>query len=145
LQAVGYGFLPLVAGTWGAFVLIPIEGAGRPGVWPIQSTLISRLTPTARRHAAFAQQRVTMNLGIGLGGLVAGGIAIVGNPSTFTVLFVLDALTFLAYVAVLAFVPDPGVPEEELGDTPATYAAVLKHKTFLGLWTLNFMFVAAGY
>jgi MFS family permease len=145
LQAVGYGLLPLVREPWEAFVLIAIEGAGSAGFWPSQSTLLSRLTPTARRHAAFAQQRVTMNLGIGLGGLVAGGIAIVGNPTTFTVLFVLDALTFLAYVGVLAFVPDPGVPEEEIGDAPASYGAVLRHKTFLGLWTLNFMFVAAGY
>ena len=101
-----------------AFVLIAIEGAGSAGFWPSQSTLISRLTPAARRHAAFAQQRVTMNLGIGLGGLAAGLIAVVGNPMTFTVLFVLDALTFLAYVGVLAFVPDPGVPEDEVGDTP---------------------------
>jgi MFS family permease len=145
LQAVGYGLLPLVREPWEAFVLIAIEGAGSAGFWPSQSTLISRLTPAARRHAAFAQQRVTMNLGIGLGGLVAGWIAIVGDPSTFTVLFVLDALTFLAYVGVLAFVHDPGVRPDELGDSPATYAAVLRHKTFLGLWTLNFLFVAAGY
>jgi MFS family permease len=145
LQAVGYGFLPLVREPWEAFVLIAIEGAGSAGFWPSQSTLISRLTPAARRHAAFAQQRVTMNLGIGLGGLAAGWIAVVGNPTTFTVLFVLDAVTFLAYVGVLAFVRDPGVPEDEVGDKPATYAAVLRHKTFLGLWTLNFMFVAAGY
>jgi len=145
LQAIGYGFLPLVRVPWEAFVLIAIEGAGSAGFWPSQSTLISRLTPAARRHAAFAQQRVTMNLGIGLGGLAAGLIAVVGNPTTFTILFVLDAVTFLAYVGVLAFVPDPGVPEDEVGDTPATYAVVLRHKTFLGLWTLNFMFVAAGY
>jgi len=145
LQAVGYGFLPLVREPWEAFVLIAIEGAGSAGFWPSQSTLISRLTPAARRHAAFAQQRVTMNLGIGLGGLVAGLIAVVGNPTTFTILFVLDALTFLAYVGVLAFVHDPGVPDDEVGDRPATYAAVLRHKTFLGLWTLNFLFVAAGY
>ena len=145
LQAIGYGLLPLVRVPWEAFVLIAIEGAGSAGFWPSQSTLISRLSPTARRHAAFAQQRVTMNLGIGLGGLAAGLIAVVGDPTTFTVLFVLDALTFLAYVGVLAFVHDPGIPEEEVGDVPATYAAVLRHKTFLGLWTLNFMFVAAGY
>ena len=145
LQAVGYGLLPLVREPWEAFVLIAIEGAGSAGFWPSQSTLISRLTPAARRHAAFAQQRVTMNLGVGLGGLAAGLIAVVGDPTTFTVLFVLDALTFLAYVGVLAFVPDPGVPEDEIGDRPASYAAVLQHKTFLGLWTLNFLFVAAGY
>jgi len=145
LQAIGFGLLPLVREPWEAFVLVAIEGAGSAGFWPSQSTLISRLTPAARRHAAFAQQRVTMNVGIGLGGLTAGWIAVVGNPTTFTVLFVLDALTFPAYVGVLAFVHDPGVAPEEAGDSPASYTAVLRHKTFLGLWTLNFLFVAAGY
>ena len=145
LQAVGFGLLPLVREPWQAFVLVAIEGAGSAGFWPSQSTLISRLTPPARRHAAFAQQRVTMNLGIGLGGLAAGLIAHVHDPTTFTVLFVLDALTFLAYVVVLAFIHDPGVAPEEIGDQPASYAAVVRHKTFLGLWTLNFLFVAAGY
>jgi MFS family permease len=145
LQAVGYGLLPLVREPWEAFALVALEGAGSAGFWPSQSTLISRLTPAARRHAAFAQQRVTMNLGIGLGGLAAGSIARIDDPTTFTVLFVLDALTFLAYVGVLAFVHDPGVAPHEQGEAPASYGAVLRHKTFLGLWTLNFLFVAAGY
>jgi MFS family permease len=121
-----------------------VEGAGSAGFWPSQSTLISRLTPQARRHAAFAQQRVTMNLGIGLGGLAGGQIARVGEPRTFTVLFVLDALTFLVYVLALGVVRDPG--EEQHPDTaPASYGAVFRHKTFMGLWALNFVFVAAGY
>jgi len=144
LQAVGFGLLPLVREPWEAFVLLAIEGVGSSGFWPSQSTLISRLTPPARRHAAFAQQRVTMNLGIGLGGIVGGLIAHVSNPSSFTTLFVLDALTFLAYVVVLWFVHDPGLPAAE-AHAPASYRAVLAHKTFLGLWTLNFLFVAAGY
>ena len=40
-----------------------------------------------------------MNLGIGLGGLAAGQVARVAHPSSFTLLFVLDALTFVVYVA----------------------------------------------
>ena len=43
--------------------------------WPSQSTLLAGLTPAARRHAAFAVQRVSRNLGIGLGGLTGGLIA----------------------------------------------------------------------
>ena len=72
LQAIGFGLLPLVREPWQAFVLIAIEGAGSAGFWPSQSTLLARLTPAARRHAAFAQQRLTMNLGVGLGGIVGG-------------------------------------------------------------------------
>jgi MFS family permease len=144
LQTVGYGLLPLVREPWQAFALMVVEGAGSACFWPSQSTLVSGLTPAARRHAAFAQQRLTMNLGIGLGGLVGGLIAHVRDPHTFTVLLTLDALTFLAYVFVLGFVRDPVVQHDETA-APASYRAVARHKTFVGLWTLNFLFVMAGY
>jgi MFS family permease len=144
LQAVGFGLLPLVRHPWHAFVLLAIEGAGSSGFWPSQSTLVARLTPAARRHAAFAQQRLTMNLGIGLGGLAGGLIAHVSNPRTFTVLFLLDAVTFLGYVGMIALIDDPGVEVDETM-APASYGAVFRDRTFLGLWGLNFLFVSAGY
>ena len=145
MQAVGFGLYPLVRSPWQAFALIAIEGAGSAGFWPSQSTLIARLTPPARRHAAYAQQRVTMNLGIGLGGLTGGLIASVAHPASFTVLFLVDAATFLAYVGVLMLVHDPGVSGDAEADEPASYRAVLRDRLFVRLWTLNFLFVAAGY
>jgi MFS family permease len=145
MQAVGFGLFPLVRSPWHAFALIAIEGAGSAGFWPSQSTLIARLTPAARRHAAYAQQRVTMNLGIGLGGLTGGLIAGVSSPGSFTVLFVIDAATFLAYVAVLAVIPSPPVEAHAAEAHPASYAAVVRDRVFVGLWTLNFLFVTAGY
>jgi MFS family permease len=145
LQGVGFGLFPLVRSPWHAFVLIAIEGAGSAGFWPSQSTLIARLTPPPRRHAAYAQQRVTMNLGIGLGGLTGGLIATVAHPSSFTLLFLIDAVTFLAYVGVLALVHDPGIADEERSETRASYRAVLRDRLFVRLWALNFLFVTAGY
>jgi len=145
MQSVGFALFPLVHHPWQAFLLIAIEGAGSAGFWPSQSTLLARLTPPARRHAAYAQQRVTMNLGIGLGGLVGGVIASVAHPGSFTVLFLVDAATFLAYVGVLFLIHDPGVAEEERSDERASYGAVLRDRLFLGLWGLNFLFVTAGY
>ena len=145
LQSVGFGLLPLVRSPWHAYVLLAIEGIGSAGFWPSQSTLISRLTPSDRLHAAFAQQRVTMNLGVGLGGLVGGFIATVQSPSSFTVLFVLDGLTFLAYVFVLGFIHDPGTTPLAEGESAGSYREVLRDRLFFGLWTLNFLFVAAGY
>ncbi len=145
MQSAGFACFPLVHHPWQAFLLIAIEGAGSAGFWPSQSTLIARLTPSARRHAAYAQQRVTMNLGIGLGGLTGGLIATVSRPSSFTVLFLVDAATFLAYVGVLFLIHDPGVAVEERSDERSSYRAVLRDRLFIGLWTLNFLFVTAGY
>jgi MFS family permease len=144
LQAIGYGLLPLVRTRWQGFTVMVVEGAGSASFWPSQSTLVSALTPATRRHAAFAQQRLTMNLGLGLGGLVGGLIAHVRDPHSFTVLFTLDALTFIAYVFVLGLVRAPVVQRDEAA-APATYAAVARDKTFVGLWTLNFLLVMAGY
>ena len=145
IQAIGFGLLPLVSEPWHAYALLAFEGVGSAAFWPSQSTLISRLTPPARLHAAFAQQRVTMNLGVGLGGLTGGLIASVESPMTFTVLFVLDGLTFLAYFCVLALIRDPGTPPLREGETAGSYRDVLRDRLFLGLWSLNFLFVAAGY
>ncbi len=145
MQSAGFACFPLVHHPWQAFLLIAVEGAGSAGFWPSQSTLIARLTPPARRHAAYAQQRVTMNLGLGLGGLTGGLIATVSDPASFTVLFLVDAATFLAYVGVLLLIHDPGVAAEERSDELSSYRAVLRDRLFVGLWTLNFLFVAAGY
>jgi MFS family permease len=145
IQALGFGLLPLVREPWHAYALLAFEGVGSACFWPSQSTLISRLTPVARRHAAFAQQRVTMNLGLGLGGIAGGLIANVANPTSFTVLFVVDGLTFLAYVVVLGLVRDPGAQPLAAGEKAGTYADVLRDRVFLGLWTLNFLFVTVGY
>jgi MFS family permease len=145
VQALGFGLLPLVTEPWHAYALLAFEGIGSAAFWPSQSTLISRLTPPARLHAAFAQQRVTTNLGIGLGGLAGGLIASVDAPTSFTVLFVLDGLTFLAYVGVLSFIHDPGTPPLREGESVGSYREVLRDRVFLGLWSLNFLFVAAGY
>jgi predicted MFS family arabinose efflux permease len=118
---------------------------GNAGFWPSQSALLAGLTAPSRRHAAFALQRVTRNLGIGLGGVVGGLIATTSNPTSFTVLFLLDAATFLVFVGMLAFVPEPVLPEEREALAPSRYADVLRDRVFLGIVLLNILFVSAGY
>jgi MFS family permease len=144
LQGVGFGLFPLVESPWHAFVLIAVEGAGSAGFWPSQSTLIARLTPPARRHAAYAQQRVTMNLGIGLGGLTGGLIATTSRPSSFTVLFVVDAASYLGMIIFLPLVPEPELPEAS-DARPSGYLDVLRDRVFVSLITLNVAYIAAGY
>jgi predicted MFS family arabinose efflux permease len=89
-------------------------------------------------------QRVVMNLGIGLGGVTGGFVA----SESFRALFLLDALTFVAYAAVLAvFVHDP-VRRETRAERPrsdrASYRTVLRHGVFMGLMVVNALYIGAG-
>ena len=62
------------------FVAAALTGIGNGGFWASQSTLIAGLTAPEERPAAFAMQRVVMNLGIGLGGVTGGLIATTDRP-----------------------------------------------------------------
>jgi MFS family permease len=147
ILAFGYALYPLVDTAWQGFIVAAITGVGVGGFWPSQSTLIASLTAPAERPAAFAMQRVVMNLGIGLGALAGGLIATTESPGSFTVLFGLNSLTFVVYGAVmLALVPSP-----ELGRTDAraeragTYRDVLRHRAFVAVIGLNALFIFAGF
>jgi MFS family permease len=142
LMAVAFGLFPLIRSPWHALALSALVGAGGGSFWPSQSTLLSSLTPQERRHAAFAQQRMTMNLGIALGGLVAGAIARTDRPGTFTFLFLLNAATFLVFVGVLRLLPAPR--KREAHHEPGRYADVLRNGTFIAYIFLNVIFIGAG-
>jgi MFS family permease len=142
VMAAAFALFPLIRTPWHAFALSVLVGAGSGSFWPSQSTLLSSLTPKERRHAAFAQQRMTMNLGIALGGLVAGAIARTDHPGTFTFLFLLNTVTFLVFVAVLRLLPS--VHHRQEHDEPGRYADVLRNGTFIAYIFVNFIFIGAG-
>ena len=141
-QTLAICCFPLIRVGWHAIALELALGAGAGMFWPSQSSLLTLLTPQERIHAAFAQQRATMNLGIGLGGLVGGLIAVASRPWTFDVLFVIDGATFALFAALLAWIPSPPrlVHQAEAG----TYGAVVRDRPFLGVLVLNTAFIAAG-
>jgi MFS family permease len=146
LMAIGYGSYPLVTEPWHAFAAATVAGIGNGFFWPSQSTLLAGLSPSARRHQAFAMQRVSRNLGIGLGGMVGGLIATTSDPTSFTVLFLVDAVTFFGFVAALAFVPEPADAfEPEAAGERGGYLDVLRHRVFVAFVALNVLFVASGY
>lgn len=133
----GYAF---VESPWQGFLASAVTGIGNGAFWPAQSTLLAGLTTRAQRSATFAMQRVVMNLGIGLGGVAGGFIA----TESFRALFLLDALTFVAYAAVLtAFVHEP-VRREERAERSGSYGTVLRHKVFMALMVLNALYIGAG-
>jgi MFS family permease len=144
LMAAGYAAYPFVEVPWQAYAASLVAGVGNGAFWTSQSTLLAGLTPIDRRHSAFALQRVTRNLGIGLGGLTGGLIATTTDPTSFKVLFFVDAATCLGFIAALFLVPEPVAVEEKRADSEG-YLDVLRHRVFVAFVALNVVFVAAGY
>lgn len=146
LLAAGFGSFLLVREPWHAFAAATVTGVGNGFFWPAQSTLIAGLTPRDRRHVAFAMQRVVMNLGIGLGALTGGVIASAEHPWTYSLLFAVDALTFLAYLAILyALVPAPQLERPPGSARQGGYGQVLRNRAFVLVISLNALFILAGF
>jgi MFS family permease len=148
LLTIAFALFPLVRAPWHAFVLAALVGLANGVFWPSYHALLAAITPSDRRHAGYALQRVSMNLGFGIGGAVAGLIAASSRPGTFTALFLIDAATYAVFLLLLTVVP--GTPQEsETGaddlDHKVGYAAILRDRVFLALLGLNIVFVTAGY
>lgn len=96
----------------------------------------------------FGIQFMLLNLGIGIGGIVAAVVVDVSAPTTFSTLYLLDALTYLAYLAVLLTLRGVGVGPvaAEEGDTgPGGYREVLADRTLRRLLILALVLLTCGY
>jgi MFS family permease len=144
VMAGAFALFPLIRDPWHAFALNALAGVGSGAFWPSQGALLTGLTPRTRRHAAFAQQRVTMNLGIGLGAVAGGLIATTSDPSTFSVLFLLDAATFVVFAAVLTRIPNPAREPRPPERQPEGYGVVLRDRPFMSFIVLNTVFIAVS-
>lgn len=143
LSATGFALYPLVREGWQALGLAVFLGAGA-GTWLTgQSTLLARLVDSSQRPLAFAQQRVAANIGLGVGGAVGGLIVTTSSPETFTVLFLLNATTFLLYGAFLTRVPEPP-PAPAVLRARGSYRAALRNGPFVRLLGVNYAFVAGA-
>ncbi len=148
ILSVGYAGYVFVHEPWQGFVVAAVSGIGVGGFWPAQSTLIAGLTPAEQRPAAFAMQRVVISGGIGLGALTGGLIATAESPGSFELLFLLDAVSFLVYMAVmLALVPEPDLRDgtEGAAGRSGSYRQVLAHRAFVAVIGLNALFILAGF
>jgi MFS family permease len=141
VMAVAFALMPEIRTAWNAFAIYVVWGAGSGSFWPAQSALLAGLTPAERRAPSFALQRLTMNLGVAIGGVVAGLIASVAHPRSFTVLFLIDVATFVGYFVVLLRVRSPELhPERSSG----SWRDVARDRTFVAYTCLNAAFITAA-
>ncbi len=117
LLATAFALFPLVRTPWHAFCLAALVGLANGVFWPSYHTLLAAL---------------------------AGLIAVTAHPGTFTALFLVDAATYAAFLALLAVVPG-GRPRGEDRPGATGYRAAVRDRVFLALLGLNVVFVTTGY
>jgi MFS family permease len=139
--AAGYVGLAFAHTPAHAFAAAAFAGVGNGALNPSQSTLLATLAASDLRHRATAVSRVAANAGIGIGGAVGGLVAAYGLTG-LVVLFLLNALTYLAYVCVLiAVVRDDARPEPIAGG----YRLVVRDRAFVHLALTNVAVIAVGW
>jgi MFS family permease len=141
VDTIAFALMPAIREAWQAFAIYIVWGAGSGSFWPAQSALLAGLTPPERRAPAYALQRLTMNLGVALGGVCAGLIATVARPSSFTVLFLVNCATFVAYIVVLTRVRAPELHPERLH---GSWRDVARDRTFVAFTLLNAAFMTVA-
>ena len=107
VEGVGVGLYALVTTTAAAFAVATITAVGGSLIWSAQSTLLAQLTAEESRQRVFGVQFMLLNLGLGIGGLVAASIVDLADPATFVRLYMVDAASYFAFLVVLPLVRLP--------------------------------------
>ena len=139
--AAGYGGLAFVHTPAEAFAAAACAGAGNGALSPSQTTLLTTLAAPDVRHRVTAVSRVAGNAGIGTGGALGGLVAAHGLAG-FVVLFLVNAVTYLVYVAVLAVVVRESPRREPVR---GGYRLVLRDRAFVHLAVTDVAMIAIGW
>jgi MFS family permease len=148
VQGTGVALLTQVDSVPTAYAVATVISVGSAFSWGPQSALLGRLTTPAERTRIFGIQFMILNLGIGIGGIVAAVVVDVTDPATFELLYVMDALTYLLYVLVLATLRGVGVgraPVEGHMDAQGGYREVLQDRRLVRIVALGLVLMTCGY
>jgi MFS family permease len=118
------------------------------------------VTPRQDRQRLFGLQFMCLNLGLSVGGLIGAVIANVADPSSFVLLYLLDAATFVVYLAILLPMRGVGVGPSRAssresddegesapvpGAPPSGYRTILRDRAAVRLMIGSILLLTFGY
>jgi MFS family permease len=154
LTAAGLALFANVDTVHEAFLAMSVISLGGAGIWGPSSALVARLVASPDRSTAFGFGFMLLNLGLGMGGLIGSTIINIDDPSTFTLLYRLTALTYVVlFGAVLAMgdvgrIPDePAAQDGGAGTARDTgsWREVLRDRTLLRFAAAGLLMLTFGY
>ena len=135
-----------------ATLALGLLGAAGGVFWPGFNAMIGAIVPSNIRQRYFGINFTLVNLGIGLGGLLSGSIVDVHRPGTFVAIYLGNALSFLAPLAVLlgplrhaSGKVDRPVSEQDGSPVRTSYLHILRDKAMVPVIALTFLSAFVGY
>ena len=146
IEAVGVFLTAFVANAPSAFAVATLVSLGGAGIWGPAMTFTARLVREDQRPTAFALNFMLLNLGLGIGGLVAAFIVDIARPVTFQWLYFIDAATYAAlWVAMFLLRGHGGPSPASPGDEKEGWGRVLRDGRLLGLIAVALVLLICGY
>jgi MFS family permease len=145
--SLGYVETPLQGFVVASFIVI-----GTVGLWPAATAMLTRLVPPEARERVYGINFALLNAGLGVGGVVSALIIDTDSVESFQRLYLIDGLTYVAYIVVLLTLPrgtgalptpDEG-PLEDLVDQPS-WGIVLRDRTLLRVVGISILAITFGY
>ena len=149
-EAFGVASLALVESPLHAFVVASFITLGTVGLYPASTAMLTRLVPEAAREKVYGFQFMLLNAGLGVGGVISAMLIHVDEPGSFERLYLLDALSYVAYIVVLLSLPrgtgalSRSDAVEEVGPQPG-WGVVLRDRTLLRVTAASVLVTTFGY
>jgi MFS family permease len=148
-EALGVASLALVQNAWHALAVATFITLGTVGLYPAATAMLTRLVPEERREKVYGFQFMLMNAGLGVGGVVSALIVRTSDPTTFERLYLIDALSYLAYIAVVLSLPrgTGALTRQEAREEAALpgWSTVLRDRTLLRVVAISIVVITFGY
>ena len=149
VSAIGYAGMAKIENFPTAIIVFTIISLGQSAMWPSQSALAIEIVSSEFVTRYFGAQFAVMNLGLGLGGLIASIFVLDGRSISYERLYVADGLSFLVYFIFVLFIRGAGrrnkVERDERSELGEGWREVIKDRRFLKYWFIAVLCIFSGY
>jgi MFS family permease len=137
ISAIGYlAFLGVHTFT-SALLAAAIAGFGDGGFRSPLGAMLASLTSGGERTTVFAVNRIALNVGSGSGVAIGGLIAVASQPSSYRILFIGNAVTYLFFGAVVAMLAIPRAAQVPDHLPTPSFRLLLSNRWFIQLVILD--------
>jgi len=151
-DAIGALALITVHSPLSALPVMFIYGIANGSTWPAWNALFAVMVEDEQlRPRVFARSFQLLNLGLGIGSVIAGLVVHVSHPRSFELIYLIDGVTYLAIVGALVLMPASAFArarqsghahsENRIGG----YREVLSDRRFIRYLVASGLMIFAGY